>query len=84
MKALVYQEGNKLKLQDIPDPQIEKPTDAIIKVTLSAICGGDLQIREMGLQEPGKAVRLDRLAKNKSRLWFCGQRRSHQPEQRIG
>lgn len=44
MKALVYvSEGNKA-LQDWPKPEITAPTDAIIKITKTTICGTDLHI----------------------------------------
>jgi alcohol dehydrogenase len=44
MKALVYvSDGNKA-LQDRPKPEITVPTDAIIKMTKTTICGTDLHI----------------------------------------
>lgn len=44
MKALVFiSEGNKA-LQDRPKPEITAPTDAIIKITKTTICGTDLHI----------------------------------------
>lgn len=42
MKALVYHEPNKYSLTDVPVPQILKPTDAIGRVTLAAICTSDI------------------------------------------
>ncbi|HBG23003.1 MAG TPA: alcohol dehydrogenase, partial [Peptococcaceae bacterium] len=44
MKALVYHGPSQISLDDIPVPQIEQPTDAILKVTTSTICGSDIHI----------------------------------------
>ncbi|MDQ2802881.1 MAG: glutathione-dependent formaldehyde dehydrogenase [Pseudomonadota bacterium] len=42
MKAVVFHEIGDIRLEDVPDPRIEQPTDAIIRLTSSAICGTDL------------------------------------------
>jgi len=44
MKALVYLGPNKKSLEDRPKPVIAAPTDAIVKVTRTTICGTDLHI----------------------------------------
>jgi alcohol dehydrogenase len=44
MKALVYTGPNKMSLDDRPKPVITAPTDAIVKVTRTTICGTDLHI----------------------------------------
>ncbi|WP_454855108.1 zinc-dependent alcohol dehydrogenase family protein [Rhizobium binxianense] len=44
MKALVYEGPGKKTLQKRPVPQINAPTDAIVKVTRTTICGTDLHI----------------------------------------
>ncbi|UOZ11976.1 zinc-dependent alcohol dehydrogenase [Amycolatopsis sp. WQ 127309] len=44
MKALTWQGNEKVEIADVPDPRIEEPTDAIIKVTSTAICGSDLHL----------------------------------------
>src|SRR5664279_2362160 len=44
MKALVYQGSGKKALEDRPKPDITAPTDAIVKVTNTTICGTDLHI----------------------------------------
>ena len=44
MKALVYQGPGKKALEDRPKPEITAPTDAIVKVTKTTICGTDLHI----------------------------------------
>jgi threonine dehydrogenase-like Zn-dependent dehydrogenase len=47
MKALTYHGRRDVRVDDVPDPRIEQPTDAIIKVTSSAICGSDLHLYEV-------------------------------------
>jgi threonine dehydrogenase-like Zn-dependent dehydrogenase len=44
MKALVWHGKQDIRCDDIPDPEIEDPKDAIIKVTSCAICGSDLHL----------------------------------------
>lgn len=44
MKAVVYKGLKKVAVEEVPDPKIEKPSDAIIKITSSAICGSDLHM----------------------------------------
>jgi len=56
MKAVVYQKDHTLKLEDVPEPRIESPTDAVLKIALCTICGSDLHIRDQGLQEAGKII----------------------------
>ncbi len=46
MKAVVYQEPFSVAVEDVPDPRLEQPTDVVIKVTTSAICGSDLHMYE--------------------------------------
>ncbi len=42
MRAVVYEDVEKVRVDDIEDPEIEDPTDAIVRITTSAICGSDL------------------------------------------
>jgi len=44
MKALVYHGPGKLALEDKPTPVIRTPTDAIVRITKTTICGTDLHI----------------------------------------
>jgi len=44
MKANCWQGTTRLRIEDVPDPQILNPRDAIVKVTSTAICGSDLHI----------------------------------------
>lgn len=42
MKAVVFHDVGDIRLDDVPEPQLQASTDAIIRVTASAICGTDL------------------------------------------
>jgi threonine dehydrogenase-like Zn-dependent dehydrogenase len=44
MKALVWHGKQDIRCDTVPDPEIEDPRDAIIKVTSCAICGSDLHL----------------------------------------
>ena len=44
MKAITWHGKSDLRCESVPDPTIEHPNDAIIKVTACAICGSDLHI----------------------------------------
>lgn len=44
MKALTWHGLKDVRIEEKPDPIIEQPTDAVIKVTSTAICGSDLHI----------------------------------------
>jgi threonine dehydrogenase-like Zn-dependent dehydrogenase len=47
MKALTWHGKRDVRIDDHPDPAIEQPTDAIIRVTTTAICGSDLHLYEV-------------------------------------
>ena len=44
MKAAVFHKIGDISVDEVPDPKIEAPDDAIVKVTSTAICGSDLHI----------------------------------------
>lgn len=44
MKALIYQGPGKKAWDEVPDPKIEQPTDVIVKMVATTICGTDLHI----------------------------------------
>jgi S-(hydroxymethyl)glutathione dehydrogenase/alcohol dehydrogenase len=44
MKAAVFHHPKSVQYDTVPDPRIEEPTDAIVRVTATAICGSDLHI----------------------------------------
>ena len=47
MKALTWQGTRDVRVETVPDPTIQAPTDAIIKVTSTGICGSDLHLYEV-------------------------------------
>jgi threonine dehydrogenase-like Zn-dependent dehydrogenase len=47
MRALTWQGQGDVRVETVPDPTIQQPTDAIIKVTSTAICGSDLHLYEV-------------------------------------
>jgi threonine dehydrogenase-like Zn-dependent dehydrogenase len=47
MRALTYHGTRDVRVDNVPDPAIEEPTDAIIRVTSSGICGSDLHLYEV-------------------------------------
>jgi len=46
MKALLYNGPRNVKVAEVPDPKIEKPTDVIVRITATNICGSDLHMYE--------------------------------------
>jgi threonine dehydrogenase-like Zn-dependent dehydrogenase len=58
MKALTYQGREHVSVEDVPDPRIEEPTDAVVRVTSTAICGSDLHLyRMLGMYiDPGDVL----------------------------
>jgi threonine dehydrogenase-like Zn-dependent dehydrogenase len=47
MKAVTWQGKRTIEVKQVPDPVIQEPTDIIIKVTSSCICGSDLHLYEV-------------------------------------
>jgi glutathione-independent formaldehyde dehydrogenase len=46
MKAVVYRGPYSVAVEDVPDPKIEQPRDAIVRITTTNICGSDLHMYE--------------------------------------
>jgi len=44
MRAVVWRGIGDIAIEEVPDPKIEQPTDAIVRLTASAICGTDLHL----------------------------------------
>jgi threonine dehydrogenase-like Zn-dependent dehydrogenase len=44
MRALTWQGVEKVSVETVPDPRIQQPTDAIVRITSTAICGSDLHL----------------------------------------
>lgn len=47
MRALTWQGKRKVSVEEVADPRILEPTDAVIRVTSTAICGSDLHLYEL-------------------------------------
>jgi len=47
MRAVTWQGRRDVRVETVPDPAIEQPTDAIVRVTSSGICGSDLHLYEV-------------------------------------
>src|SRR4051794_15352837 len=58
MKALTWHGKRDVRVDEHPDPTIEKPTDAIIRVSSSGLCGSDLHLYEVfgPFIEPGSIL----------------------------
>lgn len=46
MKAVVYKGPNQVATETVDDPEIDKPTDVLVKVTTTNLCGSDLHLYE--------------------------------------
>ena len=55
MKAVCWNGKNDVRVETVPDPELLNPRDAIIRVTLTAICGSDLHLYDgyIPTMEPG-------------------------------
>lgn len=47
MKALTFHGRRDVRVDNVPDPSIQEPTDAVVRVTSTAICGSDLHLYEV-------------------------------------
>src|SRR5665809_68307 len=47
MRAVAWHGKRDVRVDSVPDPKIEEPTDAIVKITSTAICGSDLHLYEV-------------------------------------
>jgi len=47
MKAVVWHATQDVRVEEVPDPKIEEPTDAIVRITSAAICGSDLHLYDV-------------------------------------
>ena len=44
MKAVVWHETEDVRVDEVADPKLHEPTDAIVRITSTAICGSDLHL----------------------------------------
>lgn len=56
MKAAVFHKPKHISVDNVPDPEIKQPSDAIIRVTSTAICGSDLHIYNAMFAQPRDMV----------------------------
>jgi threonine dehydrogenase-like Zn-dependent dehydrogenase len=47
VKAVTYHGKRDVRVDTVPDPSIQEPTDAIVRITSTAICGSDLHLYEV-------------------------------------
>ncbi|MES9542412.1 MULTISPECIES: zinc-dependent alcohol dehydrogenase [unclassified Actinomadura] len=47
MKAVTWHGKRDVRVDDVPDPQIKEPNDAVIRVTSTGVCGSDLHLYEV-------------------------------------
>jgi threonine dehydrogenase-like Zn-dependent dehydrogenase len=47
MKAVTFHGRRDVRVDQVPDPRIQEPTDAIVRITSTAICGSDLHLYEV-------------------------------------
>ena len=47
MRAVTWQGKRDVRVDEVPDPRIVEPTDAIVRITSTAICGSDLHLYEV-------------------------------------
>jgi len=47
MKAVTWQGKRDVRVETVPDPTIQEPTDALVRITSTALCGSDLHLYEV-------------------------------------
>jgi threonine dehydrogenase-like Zn-dependent dehydrogenase len=47
MRAVTWHGRRDVRVEEVPDPSIQEPTDAIVRITSTAICGSDLHLYEL-------------------------------------
>jgi threonine dehydrogenase-like Zn-dependent dehydrogenase len=47
LRALTWHGKRDVRVEEVPDPRIEQPTDAVVRITSTAICGSDLHLYEV-------------------------------------
>jgi threonine dehydrogenase-like Zn-dependent dehydrogenase len=57
VRAAVFEGPGNIRIQHVPDPEVELPTDAVVRVVSAAICGSDLwSYRGYGQRMPGARI----------------------------
>lgn len=47
MRAVTWQGKRDVRVENVPDPTIQEPTDAVIRITSTGLCGSDLHLYEV-------------------------------------
>ena len=47
VRAVTWQGKRDVRVEDVPDPRMQEPSDAIVRITSTAICGSDLHLYEV-------------------------------------
>jgi len=80
MRALCWHGKEDVRVDTVPDPTIEDPRDAIVKITATAICGSDLHLYDgymptmekgdvLGHEAMGEVVEVGSAVTNLKRRW---------------
>ncbi len=57
MRAVTFQAPGEVRVEDVPEPELVEPTDAIVRIEASGVCGSDLHIYHGRVQiEPGFTI----------------------------
>jgi 2-desacetyl-2-hydroxyethyl bacteriochlorophyllide A dehydrogenase len=57
MRAVTFQAPGEVRVEDVPEPQLVEPTDAIVRIEASGVCGSDLHIYHGRVKiEPGFTI----------------------------
>lgn len=56
MKAAIFQGKGKVEVGELPDPTMKEPTDAIVRIVLSCVCGSDLWFYRGESPHPDKSI----------------------------
>ncbi|GAA2609134.1 zinc-dependent alcohol dehydrogenase [Streptomyces axinellae] len=58
MRALTYQGKRDVRVETVPDPELQEPEDVIVRITSTGICGSDLHLYEVlgPFMDPGDVL----------------------------
>ncbi len=58
MKAVTWQGHRDVRVEEVPDPTLQEPTDAIVRITTTGLCGSDLHLYETltPFMDPGDVI----------------------------
>jgi threonine dehydrogenase-like Zn-dependent dehydrogenase len=53
VRAVVWRGAGDVRVEDVPEPRLVEPTDALVRVTTSGLCADDVDAYAIGRREPG-------------------------------